>query len=92
MNAIDVQRGLDDLSDALEDAQAIGSTEEWIHELSWHAFLVLIQRRLDEVYPEDIFGAASDVEPVWLRADGKSLDPGIRWCILLRRALAELES
>ena len=65
--------------------------DEFLRRLGIRGLTYAIERVLDEHYPADIFGDGSDVYPSW-RGDrgGSDIDPGIRWCALLRAAIKEV--
>lgn len=52
----------------------------------------LITSVLDYAYPADIFGSAEDVRPLWMRNNGgQELDPGVKWAMLLRLAVQQVD-
>lgn len=53
----------------------------------------LIRDVLDTIYPKDIFGDGSIVEPMWMSNEGgREFNPGVRWVALLRAALKEVKA
>lgn len=86
------ERGLDDLSDALEGAADAPSVEEWVADLSFDAFNALILIKLDATYPAPYF-EAEQYGVIWRgEHGGTDIDPGVRWATLLRLALRQLEA
>lgn len=68
-----------------------GNPDEFVRHLDWHGFLWLIHERLDTIYPEDIYGANTAYVSWSGEHGGEDIDPGVRWVVLLREALKQLE-
>jgi hypothetical protein len=83
-------QGREDLLQALSFETP--TVDDFIHTLGFHGLNYLIRVMTDAIYPEELFGKADDVQPLWLRGNGGSeLDPGVRWVMLLRLALTQVE-
>jgi hypothetical protein len=69
------------------------STDAFVHNMGIYSLSYLIERVLDEHYPADIFGDGEKLYLNWSSNDpqaGGEIDPGVRWCNLLRVALKQL--
>jgi hypothetical protein len=74
-----------------EDHEQLVEPEDVAERLGIWGLTWLIQATLDAHYPSDVFGDENDVSPIWLRGDGgQGLDKGVKWAVLLRRAIAEV--
>lgn len=86
-----LEHGLDDLSDALDEARSAASVEAWIEDLTFDAFNAIIRLKLDATYPAPYF-EAEQYGVLWRgELNGTDIDPGVRWATLLRLALRQLD-
>jgi hypothetical protein len=85
------QRGLDELSDALEEAATVESVERWCERLSFDAFNSLIREKLNQTYPLPYFNVET-YGVMWPSEHaGEDIDPGVKWATLLRLAIAQVQ-